>query len=101
MFFLDSGAYSQTEGIDGYDWVRPSQIEWYRTWSRALADKQGGIVDAFAFFHIPLPEYAQAGFRDSVGERWESVQGPQINSGLFAAFLAGAHRAVRFAALGL
>jgi hypothetical protein len=45
-------------------------------------------VSAFAFFHIPLPEYQEvwdAGV--CYGHRFEAVCCPRVNSGLFAAMV--------------
>ena len=87
MYFMDSGAYSHTEGISGYDWIRPSQIEWFRDQSAELKARKGSILPSVAFFHIPIPEYNYASLAGRVGERHEGVAAADVNSGLFTAFL--------------
>lgn len=89
LFFLDSGDYSQMEAVPGYDWIRRDQIEWYVSESRQLAEQNEGTpLPALAFFHIPLPEYAEV-WKTNVceGHCDEDVSSPQINSGFFAAML--------------
>ena len=89
LYFLDTGNESPVEHVGGYDWVRRDQIQWYVTQARALAARNGGQpVSAFAFFHIPLPEYQEvwdAGV--CYGHRFEAVCCPRVNSGLFAAMV--------------
>ena len=80
LICFDSGSYAPN-GPGDYAWIAHDQIDWYR----GLADARRG--PALAFFHIPLPEYAaawEAG--DHTGTRGEPVCGPELNSGLFAAF---------------
>lgn len=89
LFFLDSGDYSPIEAVGGYDWIRRNQIEWYVSESRKLAEQNSGMpLPALAFFHIPLPEYAEV-WKTEVceGHCYEGISSPQINSGLFAAML--------------
>lgn len=89
LFFLDSGDYSATEAMGGYDWIRRDQIEWYVSQSRRLAKQNGGTpLPALAFFHIPLPEYKEV-WETSVceGHCSEWISSPKVNSGLFAAMV--------------
>lgn len=89
IYAIDSNAYSQIEGVKGYDYVRSDQVEWYRRTSRTLTAANGGKpLPAYAFFHIPLPEYNEAvtgGEAALIGTRKERVCAPALNSGLFAA----------------
>jgi len=89
LYCIDSRAYSQFEAIEGYDWVRPGQIEWYRAQARKYRHRnEGQPLPALAFFHIPLPEYNAAWDAPTrVGEKNEDVACPKANSGLFAAML--------------
>ncbi|MFB9275334.1 metallophosphoesterase family protein [Cohnella cellulosilytica] len=89
LYFLDSGAYSELPGIDGYDWVRANQIAWFREQAGALRRDNGGIpVPALLFLHIPFPEYREIwNTRVCRGRRFEKVHAPGINSGLFAALV--------------
>ena len=92
LYFLDSGAYtSDRQRFGYYAWMPPSRIEWYRNQSRRLtAENQGTPLPALAFFHIPLPEYREAGESPSlVGQKREGICAPDLNSGLFTAFLEG------------
>lgn len=89
VYCMDSNSYSCLAGIQGYDYIRFDQIDWYRQCSRAYAvQNQGRPVPALAFFHIPLPEYSQAVTDENavmVGTRMEKVCAPELNSGMFAA----------------
>ncbi len=89
FYFFDSGGYSELPAVPGYDWIRSSQVDWFREESRRLRENNGGIpVPALAFFHIPLPEYRHAWNHSTCyGHRYEKVQSPQLNSGLFAAMV--------------
>ena len=89
IYCFDSNAYSQIDGVKGYDYIRGDQVEWYRRTSRSLTAANGGTPrPAYAFFHIPLPEYSEAVADDEapfIGTRKERVCAPALNSGLFAA----------------
>jgi hypothetical protein len=89
LYFLDSGAYSSLPYVKGYDWIRESQVEWYRSQARSLREgNQGVAVPSLMFFHIPLPEYRELWNRGvCYGRRYEKVQAPLLNSGLFAAMV--------------
>lgn len=75
------------EDVNGYEWVRPSQIKWYLDTAKELRDRNGKIVPALMFFHIPIPEYSE--ITEFVGERQENTFSAKINSGLFAALKEG------------
>ena len=47
LWFLDSGRYSAQAGIDGYDWVRPSQIAWYSQNVAAIRNANGTTVETW------------------------------------------------------
>lgn len=86
LYFLDSGSYAPAP-VGGYDWIRPSQVDWYVRNSAKLA-ACGGPLPSLAFFHIPLPEYKQVwDERTCCGVKYEEFDPPKINSGLFAAML--------------
>jgi hypothetical protein len=92
LYCLDSNAYSQLEGVSGYDWFRPAQIEWYRRRSAEYTRQNGGQpLPALAFFHIPLNEYGEMiHFKDHekrlvLGERNEMECPGALNSGMFMA----------------
>lgn len=89
IYGLDSHMDSRLKGVDGYDYIAFSQVDWYRRSSAELTRENGGQpLPALAFFHIPLPEYRDAQFAEKaafVGTRRERVCSPQLNTGLFAA----------------
>jgi len=94
LFFFDSGDYSKFSddekvGISGYDWIWGDQMEWYVSQSKELEEKNGGTVPAFAFFHIPLPEYSTM-INDNTtisGNREEAECPGAVNSGMFSTFV--------------
>lgn len=63
---MDTHAYSPDEKkYKGYDWVKPSQISWFKRLASTLKDKHNHnpynyIHLDMAFIHIPLPEYRLA-----------------------------------------
>jgi len=73
-----------------YDWIKDSQIEWYKKQSKQLTKENSGTpYPAIAFFHIPLPEYVTAynnPLYKPAGYRLEKECTPTFNSGLFSAF---------------
>jgi 3',5'-cyclic AMP phosphodiesterase CpdA len=89
LYFLDTGSYSTVPGIEGYDWIRRSQIDWFLAQSRALSEQNGGRpLPSLVFFHIPLPEYEQVWkTRTCYGWRLEVPGCPRVNSGFFSAML--------------
>ena len=99
VWALDSNrpidTFSRAIGGDGYDWVKPSQINWYYKNSQLLEAKHG-TINSLMFMHIPLPEWAVmwAAHHDSnrpnanygiTGERNEREYPAAVNSGLFLA----------------
>ncbi len=42
----------------GYDYIKPTQIEWYKKEITALKNKYGE-VKSLLYMHIPIPEYAE------------------------------------------
>ncbi|MBM7568769.1 metallophosphoesterase family protein [Paenibacillus sacheonensis] len=87
LYLFDSNDYAP-ESVGGYGWIHPDQVQWYCRESQALKDKNGGTLPALAFFHIPIPEYAQAWQEGRAeGIKGEDVCCPKLNSGLFTAML--------------
>jgi 3',5'-cyclic AMP phosphodiesterase CpdA len=89
LYFLDSGTYTQLPEVPGYDWLRPTQIEWYREQARLLQESNGGKpVPSLVFQHIPLPEYRDVwNTQPCDGRRYEKVQAPLLNTGMLAAMV--------------
>lgn len=89
LYFFDSGDRSPLPHIQGYDWIRSNQIDWYREESLKLQSSIGAqAYPALAFFHIPLPEYKQVWENETCyGNKFENVCCSPVNSGLFTAMV--------------
>ncbi len=107
LVFMDSGDYTtetkcQEYGFSyksGYDFIKPDQIDWYKTTLDSIKESNGNIMPKSALFiHIPLYEYADAfdlsqdnenpGQATLVyGQHMEKECSSKINSGMFAAIL--------------
>ncbi len=80
LMMLDSHDHRIYEGGRGPDYIYPSQIAWYEWVAQGL-----GEVPLYAYFHIPLPEYAlmwESGQATGVMNN-RFVNTPWENSGLF------------------
>lgn len=89
LYGFDSGCMSTLPHVQGYGWICRDQIDWYVRQSAAYTSGNGGTpLPALAFFHIPLPEYAEVWEREvCYGHKHENVCCPKINTGLFAALV--------------
>lgn len=89
IYCFDSHAYSGIEGVKGYDWIKPEQVNWYRENSRRYTQQNNSEpLPSVAFFHIPLPEYNMAAADENaplVGYRLEKACAPALNTGMFTA----------------
>lgn len=87
---MDAVILKGEEEIHCYDYIRHSQIAWYRAHSERFARENGGNpVPSIAFFHIPLcelPEALAAGVQPVCGNNGEPPCPSRLNSGLFAQF---------------
>ena len=87
---MDAVVLKGEEEIHCYDYIRHSQIGWYRDWSMRLTKANGGNpVPSLAFMHIPLCEVAEglASERHTlVGNNCEPPCPSRLNSGLAAQF---------------
>ncbi|MGI6572317.1 MAG: metallophosphoesterase [Fermentimonas sp.] len=85
VYCFDSGDYSSMNGISGYNWITPDQIQWYREQSLFYTLKNNHEpLPAVAYFHIPLPEYRLAFDDDKntrYGVRKEDECSPVLNTG--------------------
>lgn len=84
MYFLDSGAEADTTQypyvFSEYDWIKPSQIKYYRELSAAGQARSGGhVLPALMFFHIPLIEYSFVTSSRCHGEKHEGVSSQGMN----------------------
>lgn len=90
FYLFDSGSYIDFRGEKGYDYIRHSQIGWYRDHSRAFTEANDGVpVPSYAFFHIAVREFNDAlrsDSRDLVGTSCEKPCPSEYNSGLIANF---------------
>lgn len=88
LYLFDSHSYPNRKALGSYDWIKNSQIQWYRGQSEESRVKNHRIVPSLAFFHIPTPEYEMARQLDyTLGNNSEQVCSPELNSGLIAAFI--------------
>ena len=86
LYFLDTHSYSPDEAhYKGYDWLKPSQISWFRETARSLrtAHKEYSHHHLdMAFIHIPLPEYRdRSKIIAGTGDWLEPPTAPGFNSG--------------------
>lgn len=82
LYFLDSHAYTKVKGVPQYDWIHEDQLNFVSAEYAKLKHLQKEYSHfplSMAFFHIPLPEYMNAGAR--YGDVREGVAAPRHNSG--------------------
>lgn len=80
IYMLDSGKYAPPL-IGGYDWIKSTQIWWYKLTSLMLKLKNKKLIPSLMFFHIPLPEFNEAWNNGLIdGEKLEKVSCPQKNT---------------------
>lgn len=90
LWFLDTHSYSPDPNVEGYDWIKDYQIDWFKKTAESLKEshnKYTYIHMNMAFIHIPLPEYRLASI-PMVGERRENPTAPRRNSGFQDAMVA-------------
>src|SRR5271154_3327177 len=80
LWLLDTHKYSPNERkYPGYDWLKASQIDWFREQYDELAPWPQDALHA-AFIHIPLSEYRTV-TNPIIGEWREAPTAPRYNSG--------------------
>ncbi|KZZ89025.1 phosphatase DCR2 [Ascosphaera apis ARSEF 7405] len=84
LYLLDTHSYSQDKKHhDGYDWIRESQINWFREAAQSLKKDHKAYTHIhmnLAFIHIPLPEYRNS--QNMFFGNWtEAPTAPSVNSG--------------------
>ena len=88
---MDAVILKGLEETHCYDYIRTSQLNWYRSLSEQLAARNDNRpVPALAFFHIPLREIEralEAPGRFLAGNNCEPPCPSRVNSGLFGLFL--------------
>lgn len=84
IYLLDTHAYSPDEHrFAGYDWIKPSQIDWFKSTAESLKRKHKEYTHVHldvAFIHIPLPEYRDANLTH-IGDWLEPPTAPMYDSG--------------------
>lgn len=82
---MDSGNYNPLEHMEGYDYVKKPQIEWYQDRMREYEQKNKDF-SALLFMHIALPEYHELWAMETCyGKKREGICSPKLNSGFFTA----------------
>ena len=89
LYCFDSNAYSTIPDVKGYGFINFDQINWYLNKSAEFTKGNNGKpLPALAYFHIALPEYAQAAASEDAqlyGIRREKSCPPSLNTGMFTA----------------
>lgn len=84
LYMLDTHSYSPDENhYHGYDWLKQSQIDWFKSTSQSLKRKHKEYTHIhmdIAFIHIPLPEYRNPDNLAWVGNWTEPPTAPAYNS---------------------
>jgi len=84
LYMLDTHSYSPDERqYHGYDWLKQSQIDWFRSTSQSLKRKHKEYTHIhmdLSFIHIPLPEYRNPDNLQWVGNWTEPPTAPAYNS---------------------
>lgn len=92
LYCLDSHDYSTVEGVGGYGWFLPAQIDWLTDCCAERTEaNEGSPVPSLAFFHIALPEYVEAWRKPEnsrIGRAAEEECPGALNPGMFAAMVA-------------
>lgn len=90
VYLLDTHSYSPNERkFKGYDWIKKSQIDWFRNTAQSLKKKHKEYTHHHmdvAFIHIPIPEYVSPNLT-LVGEWKEPSTAPAYNSGFYDALV--------------
>lgn len=84
LYLLDTHSYSPDKNkYDGYDWLKESQIMWFKQTAQGLKKKHkeySHIHMDLAFIHIPLPEYRNPNSLPILGNMTENPTAPGFNS---------------------
>ncbi|KAK2738766.1 hypothetical protein FQN57_006934 [Myotisia sp. PD_48] len=84
LYLLDSHKYTPDQNkYPGYDWLKPSQINWFRSTAQGLVKEHQHYTHIhmnLAFIHIPVPEYRNPN-NTWKGNWTEPPTAPKYNSG--------------------
>ena len=87
LIILDSGneIIDENGNIQGYDYIRDDQVEWYAGEVGKLKEQHGTSAKTMLFFHIPVQEYETAWEEESpvFGTKREPVYDSEEQSKLF------------------
>lgn len=111
LWFADSHGSYEDQSVSYYDWLRPEQVRWYRETAAENAARDGKVLPALWFMHVPVREeyellrkakwyelpFSVHGFgkrkggfyiqKDrSIGYLGEDPAAAEINSGIFDAW---------------
>lgn len=94
LVFIDSGGYATPEVCakygytyrDGYDFIKPEQLNWYKATLEETQRNNGGIMPTSTMFmHIPVVEHSYVDEKAFLyGHKLEPSCPSKINSGVFA-----------------
>jgi predicted MPP superfamily phosphohydrolase len=92
LYFFDTHGYSPDEHhFGGYDWLKKSQIDWFKRTAQGLQPSHAQYTHVhmdMAFIHIPLPEYRNiADIVPTSGSFLEPPTAPGFNSGFKSALV--------------
>lgn len=83
IYMIDSGKYAPSF-IGGYNWIKFTQICWYKRTALNLKQKYNKVIPSLMFFHIPLKKFKEAWSSGLInGERIEEESCAKINFCLF------------------
>ena len=87
LYCMDSNDYTPSKADFGYyGWFERNQIQWYLDQSAKYTAANGGKpVNALAFFHMALPEYKLLEPGNRLGNYYEPICSPDLNTGMFQA----------------
>lgn len=80
LWFFDSNNRAENSSVSYYDWVHGDQLDWYKKTAHELAEKNGAMLPALAFQHIPVPEEYELLRKAKLIERLDSVKGHESYS---------------------
>jgi len=83
IYMMDSGKYAPFF-IGGYNWIKLTQIFWYKRISLKLKQKYNKKIASLMFFHIPLQKFKEAWKIGLInGKKFENESCAKINLCLF------------------
>lgn len=88
VYSIDSNDYQPNHKLGYYDWIHFDQVKWYREKAENFARENGGTpLPSLAFYHIPVPEYANVIDDDKTYGAMHEGAGSSaaLNAGFFTA----------------